>query len=311
MPAAYDIIGDIHGQADKLERLLGRLGYVQGAAGWRPPQGHHAVFVGDLVDRGPLQVQTYRIVRSMVDAGDAHCILGNHELNAIGYRTPSPWDPDEHLRARTAQHTRQHAAFLDQVGLGSALDTEIIDWFRTLPFVFAPGDIRVVHAWWNDDHVARLAALRPEGRPLDEGLLHELYARGSPQRAAMEGLTKGEELALPAGHAVIDHGGDPRTMVRTRWWDAHPRTYRDVALIPEEQRHAVPDLPLPAHWRPSGPDGPPVFIGHYWMTGQPSLLTPKLACVDYSAARHGPLVAYRWTGETHLHPSGFVLSDAR
>ena len=305
----YDIIGDIHGQADKLACLLARLGYVRTAAGWRPPHDHQAVFVGDLIDRGPQQVEAYRAVRGMVDAGHAHCILGNHELNAIGYRTPSPDDPSVHLRPRTDQHTRQHAAFLDQAGLGGPLDGEIVDWFRTLPFTFSPGGIRVVHAWWNDEHVARLAAVRRPGQPLDEAMLHRLYAKGSPERAAMEGLTKGEELALPAGHSVLDHGGDPRTMIRTRWWDAGPRTYRELALIADDQRTAVPELPLPPHWRPSASDGPPVFIGHYWMTGEPTLLTPRLACVDYSAARSGPLVAYRWQGEPELQARGFVTSN--
>ena len=53
-------------------------------------------------------------------------------------------------------------------------------------------------------------------------------------------------------------------------------------------------------------DGPPVFIGHYWMSGKPELQSPKVACVDYSAAKDGPLVAYRWDGEQELDASRFV-----
>ena len=51
--------------------------------------------------------------------------------------------------------------------------------------------------------------------------------------------------------------------------------------------------------------GPPVFIGHYWMSGKPELQSPKVACVDYSAAKDGPLVAYRWDGEQELDESRF------
>ena len=50
----------------------------------------------------------------------------------------------------------------------------------------------------------------------------------------------------------------------------------------------------------------PVFFGHYWQAGIPAPLLPKVACVDYSAGKGGPLVAYRWEGETELHGGGFV-----
>jgi len=48
-----------------------------------------------------------------------------------------------------------------------------------------------------------------------------------------------------------------------------------------------------------------VFFGHYWMTGTPKLQTPTAACVDYSAAKDGPLVAYRWDGEPTLDTANF------
>jgi hypothetical protein len=53
-------------------------------------------------------------------------------------------------------------------------------------------------------------------------------------------------------------------------------------------------------------NGAPVFVGHYWMTGAPALQTAKVACVDWSAAKDGPLVAYRWAGEEELNSSNFV-----
>ena len=38
----------------------------------------------------------------------------------------------------------------------------------------------------------------------------------------------------------------------------------------------------------------PVFFGHYWLTGEPVLQSPNALCLDYSAGKDGPLVAYRW-----------------
>ena len=82
----FDIIGDVHGCADELLSLLDSLGYTvspaHDAAGYavRPPDGRRAVFLGDLVDRGPKTPEVLRLVMSMVASGDALCIPGNHDV---------------------------------------------------------------------------------------------------------------------------------------------------------------------------------------------------------------------------------------
>ncbi|MGI5480134.1 polynucleotide kinase-phosphatase [Streptomyces lavendofoliae] len=75
----FDIIGDIHGCSSELETLLAKLGYEDGAH----PEGRTAVFVGDLVDRGPDSPGVLRRVMGMVASGDALCVPGNHE-NKLG-----------------------------------------------------------------------------------------------------------------------------------------------------------------------------------------------------------------------------------
>ena len=44
------------------------------------------------------------------------------------------------------------------------------------------------------------------------------------------------------------------------------------------------------------------------MTGTPTVLADKVACVDYSAGNGGSLVAYRWDGETALDNAKFICS---
>ena len=80
----FDIIGDVHGCATELELLLQSLSYAPDAAGvWHHPQNRKAVFVGDLVDRGPRVVDVLKIVMDMVAAGSALCVPGNHDIKLI------------------------------------------------------------------------------------------------------------------------------------------------------------------------------------------------------------------------------------
>jgi len=80
----FDLIGDIHGCGDELEELLASLGYAPDDTGiWRHPAGRKAVFLGDLVDRGPRVVDVLRIVMGMVKADTALCVPGNHDVKLL------------------------------------------------------------------------------------------------------------------------------------------------------------------------------------------------------------------------------------
>ncbi|MFR9795033.1 polynucleotide kinase-phosphatase [Streptomyces sp. MS06] len=97
----FDIIGDVHGCSAELESLLGKLGYVDGVH----PDGRTAVFVGDLVDRGPDSPGVLRRVMAMVAAGDALCVPGNHE-NKFG----------RYLKGRKVTQTHGLAETVAQMG---------------------------------------------------------------------------------------------------------------------------------------------------------------------------------------------------
>ncbi|RZT92560.1 metallophosphoesterase [Rivibacter subsaxonicus] len=172
----YDLIGDIHGHAAKLDALLARLGYSRRGERWIPPTGRQAIFLGDLVDRGPQQIPVVRTVRAMVEAGDAQCVMGNHEFNAIGFVTERRGESGAFLRRHSAKNRTQHAEFLQQVGEGSALHLELIGWFRTLPPALDLGGIRVVHAWWHQPHVDLMTTRWPAGT---SGSIRATASRGS------------------------------------------------------------------------------------------------------------------------------------
>jgi len=307
LQTAYDVIGDIHGHADQLDALLRRLGYTQRGKLWVPPQGRQALFLGDLIDRGPQQLKVVETVRRMMDAGHALCIMGNHEFNAIGYVTPRQDGSGDFLRRHLDRNRRQHEQFLAQVGQGSALHLELVNWFRTLPPMLDLGGLRVVHAWWHQPYVDLVAQHWPAGQSMSDSLLHAAHRPQHPLWAAMEGLTKGLEVKLPDGHSFLDHGQVERQHVRTKWWHENPKSFRDVALV-GEQAHRIPDLPLPPDFLGAPVTDAPVFVGHYWMSGPLELQTHKVACLDWSVAKGGPLLAYRWEGEAVLDERRLVGS---
>jgi hypothetical protein len=302
MTQPLDVIGDVHGQYDKLTALLKLLGYGYSGGAYRHPS-RTAVFVGDLIDRGPKQVETIELVRAMTEAGSARCILGNHEFNAIAWLTPDPDAPGEYLRSHGKQgNLAQHREFLDQVKEGSARHAEFIEWFRTLPLWLEDEGLRIVHACWQADLVARLRAVLGPGETLTDELVLRASRRGNWEFTAIETICKGPEVDLPEGISFPDKEGKIRHEVRVRWWQEDLSTYRKAAIGPPGDMEMIPDLPMPTAWKGFRYGGPPVLFGHYWFTGRPEVISKQFACVDYSAARDGcPLVAYRWDGEEELH----------
>ncbi|MEM9089862.1 MAG: polynucleotide kinase-phosphatase [Cyanobacteria bacterium P01_F01_bin.53] len=89
-PGPFDIIGDVHGCCDEVEQLLQKLGYVSELEITDPdnfwhfptyyhPEGRKAVFLGDLIDRGPRILDTIKLVHNMMSGCSGMCIMGNHE----------------------------------------------------------------------------------------------------------------------------------------------------------------------------------------------------------------------------------------
>lgn len=318
----YDIIGDIHGHADKLEALLQRMGYRLRQGAWRHSQ-RTAIFVGDFIDRGSRGVETVQLVRAMVDAGAALAVMGNHELNAIAWHTPDHRDPGEYLRTHFRKpwgkkNRTQHASFLAQVEHNPALHADLVAWFMTLPLWLDMKGLRVVHACWHAPFIDWLKPYLRDGRFLTPKLM--IDATTEPKDAtekdssapsifkAVEALTKGIEIQLPGSHRFQDKDGHTRDRMRVRWWVTNASTYRDVAMLPKVNRDALPDLLLPSHARLPDVDTKPTFFGHYWMTGEHGLQSHNAVCVDYSAGKDGPLVAYRWDEGAPLHADNFATT---
>jgi protein phosphatase len=203
----FDIIGDLHGCADELEELLRRLGYeIAAFSPGRPsldsgplyahPLGRKAIFLGDLVDRGPRVLDTVRLVRNMVRAGAALCIPGNHDVKLV-----------RKLRGKNVQITHGLAETLGEIDalpedVRAPFCKDLADFLDDLVshYVLDDGRLVVAHA----------------------GMKQEMQGRGSGRvrEFALYGETTGEtdEFGLPIrynwaaeyrGTAMVVYGHTP------------------------------------------------------------------------------------------------------
>jgi hypothetical protein len=304
---AYDIIGDIHGHALTLQALLEKLGYSRESGIFRHPE-RKVIFLGDFIDTGPFQRQTLEIVRPMVEQGHAMAVMGNHEFNALAYSTRR--DAQSHLRPRNADNARQHAAFLAEYELDSPDYNEVMRWFRTLPLWLDLGELRVIHACWDKDNISRIRQ-HFAGARLTDTLLYQASTKRRQEYLDVETLLKGKEVPLPDGHSYRDSYGKERHHIRIKWWDRQEKTYRGKFLGMREWETHIPDDEITGdHGIVYAHSEPPVFLGHYWLSGIPAPLESNVACLDYSVAKPGgKLVAYRWNGERRLHADSFSWVD--
>jgi hypothetical protein len=293
----YDMIGDIHGHADELHALLAKLGYENQNGIHAHPEGRKVVFLGDYIDRGPKIRVVLQTVRGMVESGNAHAILGNHEVNALWFHTVSP--KGRPLRTHTTNRIKQHQATLDQMG---ADFQEWMPWLAGLPLTLDFGGFRAVHAAWHDQAVAELRDIGP----LVGETIVKYGTEGSRAYKTISKILNGPEAKLPEGKAYRAADGTPRREIRVKWWKDIMGLNAREALFPDD-----PDIdPDPLEKIPLNdvrPDAPITFFGHYAVkAAAPAPVAPRLACLDYAIGKGGFLAAYRWDGESELNPANFV-----
>ena len=181
----FDIIGDVHGCCDELEGLLEANWDIEqvacesdplwGNSVFKHPEGRKAVFVGDLVDRGPRVLDTVRIVRNMVHHGSGLCVPGNHDMKLM-----------RKLRGKNVQITHGLAESLGEI---EALPDDVRDSFSKSVAEFLDG--LVSHYVLDDGKLVVAHA----------GMKEAMQGRGSGKvrEFALYGETTGEtdEFGLP------------------------------------------------------------------------------------------------------------------
>lgn len=304
--SSLDLIGDIHGCAALLERLLERLGYsIDGNGVWCHPL-RKAVFLGDIIDRGPQIRESVTLVRRMVEHGAAYAILGNHEINALRACR---------LEARL-RHSRQRRVLKETLEQYTHYQKEwesTLDWFAQLPLCLEMAGMRAIHACWDERLMRPFLKQQPDGRLTPEQL-HRCLDPQSFYFDLVDRATRGPQLNLPGNLSIHGRDGVQRKAFRTSFWHAHPHVYGDVVFQPDPLPDCLEERVLKERELNQlvyyAPNQCPLFFGHYWRSGRPSLLAPNIACLDYSAVKGGLLVAYRYDGEQHLSAERLVWQSA-
>jgi polynucleotide kinase-phosphatase len=250
----FDIIGDVHGCRAELETLLTRLGYAlrrDGSgrpAGATHPEGRTAVFVGDLVDRGPDSPGVLRLVMGMVGEGSAICVPGNHEAKLLRKLRGANVKVAHGLQETLDQLAREEPSFVDSV-------VSFVDGLVS-HYVFDGGRLVVSHAGLKEAYQGR--------------------ASGRVRSFCLYGETTGEtdEYGLPVrypwaneyrGSATVVYGHTPTPV--PEWINnticvdtgcvfggsltALRYPSRELVSVPAEQEYYAPARPLeiaaPAH----------------------------------------------------------------
>lgn len=297
-----DLIGDIHGYAAELEKLLLKLGYKEINGIYSHPE-RKILFIGDYIDRGPEIRKTLKIVKGMVDNGHAIALMGNHEYNALCFHFNKK--DGGHLRKHSIKNIIQH---FDTIKQFQNLQNEYemyLEWFKTLPLYFESESFRAVHACWDNSKIDYLKQVLEDDRLTDE-LIYQSITEGTELFDAIEITLKGKELKMPKGLSFKDNDGEERTEIRIKWWENPSNmTYRSISI---ENNNNLPNKPIdfeePNYY---SIENKVVFFGHYWLKNQPSIFKKNICCLDYSIAKEGLLVAYRFDGEKELDNSKFVF----
>ncbi|MFF7762461.1 polynucleotide kinase-phosphatase [Streptomyces griseorubiginosus] len=248
----FDIVGDIHGCATELETLLGKLGYTDGVH----PEGRTAVFVGDLVDRGPDSPDVLRRVMSMVKSGNALCVPGNHE-NKYG----------RYLKGRKVQHTHGLAETIEQMEtVSDEFRAEVREFIDGLVshYVLDGGRLVVCHAGLPEKYHGRTSG-RVRSHALYGETTGETDEFGLPVRypwaedyrgraAVVYGHTPVPEATWLNNTICLDTGavfGGKLTALR---WPE-----RELVDVPAQQVWYEPVKPLKSE-APGGQDGRPLDL---------------------------------------------------
>jgi hypothetical protein len=301
----YDIIGDVHGQATLLKKLLLKLGYQKGETGYFHSE-RKAVFVGDFINRGDEIRKTIKLIRKMVRNGNAFAILGNHEINAILFDMKDV-DGKPLIKQPRKSYLSLFKTINEYVDRTEQWEKHI-RWIRSLPLFIEFDNIRFVHACWSDLAVEQLKIKLAE-ESNTKNIYREYYKSPKSELSkSISILTKGIDLKMPGDLKIVNNKGVIPLSFRLSWWKKpEGKTFREMSF---ESKFKLPAYTIPPEILPEtffySENESPVFFGHYCRGRGPHIIKSNICCVDSCVSRTKVLTAYSWSGEKVLVKENLV-----
>lgn len=312
----FDFIGDVHGEVGALTSLLARMKYDPNG---NHPEGRKLVFVGDLVDRGPDSIAVLRLVRHLIEQGNAQMVLGNHELNLICAEKPLSEKSAPKSKPGNRWFFGQTENMIDTAGKNKNLHPpqfqrladdrirdEIVAFLNTLPLVLENDHFRIVHSCWHPQAIEYLRSIDMQNsqgesislQDLDRHFARTIYHHDGRKEKTiayqlfkqnehpLKVVSSGLEEPLLAGEPTYFIGGNWRQLKRTRWWDQ----YRDQEIVIFghywRRMPKPPGAPLipkrDIEDVPQSPPPPKIFTEKHnqWLGPMQNCM-----CIDYSVGR--------------------------
>lgn len=272
LPAGpLDIIGDVHGQFEALQNLLHYLGYSPDG---RHSYGRKIVLVGDLVDRGSDAPAVLAWFQRAHQAGNALMVLGNHEINLL---TGEPKDGSGWFFNSRAEHDAMYYAPWQR--LPEHKKNAVVEFLQQQPLVLQRHDLRIVHAAWLPESIARLQERNNES-------LLSLHQEWEEQMCCSIKHAPWfddylEEQRLYA-HDLEKPGVRPPMLAATAEYDVYRSRSNPVRALTCGVEALAPEpffasgrwrFSVRCPWWDAYDDKVPVIIGHYWRQWQPSQRT--------------------------------------
>jgi len=302
----YDIVGDVHGCGQALEELLLKMGYSKRRGVYQCPN-RQAIFVGDIVDRGPHIREALSIVYDMVTSGHAQMVMGNHEYNVYCHATSHP-EKNAYLREHNPHNDRLVSETFEQFANHKHDLATFLEWFSHLPLFLDMGHFKVVHACWDHFYI-REYLKRYQTHCVSPEIIVESSDNDSFVGMILDRLLRGTDIRLPDNRVIRSRDGFERSFFRAKFWADAPQTYSDVVFQPDPLPNELLNRELSEEEKMRltlyPKEAAPVFFGHYWLQGKPTLIKHNICCLDYSAVKYGRLVAYRLNDGLTLNNDSF------
>jgi len=299
MKLAYDIVGDIHGHGNLLEKLLLKLGYSKRSGVFIHPK-RKVIFCGDFIDRGSQNIKAVDIVMKMCENGEAFAIPGNHDLAYVQYHTKLPGS-DQMIIPKNPAYDRMFFNTAIEFNQAPDFKAQYIDWIKELP-LFIENEYFAVYHGFRSENYSALLTQDNEIMNFNAALLNfEKY------RLAIDLISK----SVSAWVAYREHDIKKVERIRIKWWKNKKcvESLDDLFMSKSNQNKITlvdSELNTNHNFYPYLTHEKPLFLGHFCIREKHGIVQPNICIIDLCVIKTGRLAAYRFDGESILQKEKIV-----